>query len=336
MYGSHSSEYVGRSPYQDGAWIGLAISLLIHVVIGLLLLIIEPPESERRQLVSLKLIDKEPPSAGLDDGSVQALDGQVVDIPRPEREETPPPDARFLSRYNTRVDREQKTRHRGRRIHRPSGGEKRARAMDADGRGKKKGRRLGEEKKVDVVVALPRRHDGDSDGPKGGLGGLAMLMMPGVGRYSDGAGSGPWRPGVFLSDDAVLGVQEEGDATLVNSRSFKYWDFFQRVKDRVREEWNPGTAFRARDPNGKVYGSRDRLTVLAVVMDSGGSLLRMEVIRESGLPFLDREAMGSFKDAAPFPNPPDGLADERGRIAFNFGFLLDLSSSKSRFFWQRP
>jgi len=176
-----------------------------------------------------------------------------------------------------------------------------------------------------------------------GVAGLDRLLVPtlGGGRGAaraagrTGAGFGGEPLGGMISSDAVLGVPEEGDQTLVNTRSFKYWDFFQRVKDRVRAEWKPGEMYQARDPYGKVYGNRDRLTILSVALSAEGEVVRLEVSRESGLAFLDEEAIRAFRQAGPFRNPPAGLVDEDGRIAFTFGFLLEVGASKGRFFWQR-
>jgi hypothetical protein len=42
------------------------------------------------------------------------------------------------------------------------------------------------------------------------------------------------------------------------------------------------------------------------------------------LPFLDDEAIAAFREASPFPNPPQGLLDETGRIRFQFGFFFEI------------
>lgn len=269
-------------------------------------------------------------------------EGQIVDIPAPAVEEVPD-DARFLSRYDTRVEKEQRSRHRGRPKATGPGGDPGApggaRADDvpaaegvmlpgpeaddargAGGEGPDRGR-TGEKPRVDLAA-------------------LGRMMAPtlGAGRGLGGRlgrGGGGGLDGPSGSDDALLGVEDEGETTLVNSRSFRYWDFFQRVKEGVRGTWDPGPVYRGRDPTGKAYGAQDRLTVVSVVLDAQGGVQRLEVVRESGLPFLDQEAIRAFRAAGPFPNPPAGLADDAGRIAFNFGFLLEVGSTRGQFFWQR-
>lgn len=316
--------------------IGLVASLAAH---GLLVLILSSVTPERRTKdqassrvpIAMKVIEK-----GRErDKKTEKVTGEVVDIPKPVMERVPA-HARFLSRYNTATEREQKARGaHGRKTKRPSDGGASAgeqmsahtakpAGVDPEGKGLK----------------LPPGTKGPAAGTSNeptlhGLRGLDKLLLPTL--DGEGTASRLVSQGMsgYVTDDAMLGV-EEGDTTIVNSRSFKYWDFFQRVKERVRSEWNPGDVYRARDPYGKVYGTKDRLTVLGVVLDKEGRIVRVEVVRESGLPFLDQEAIRAMKEAAPFVNPPEGLADEKGRIVFNFGFLLELSSSRYRMFWRPP
>jgi TonB family protein len=52
------------------------------------------------------------------------------------------------------------------------------------------------------------------------------------------------------------------------------------------------------------------MTVLMVRLDDQGKIVKIEVERESGAPHLDEEAERAMRAAAPFPNLPEGLADE--------------------------
>jgi TonB family protein len=119
---------------------------------------------------------------------------------------------------------------------------------------------------------------------------------------------------------------EEGQSTFLNTKQWKHAPFFNRVKQGVAQHWNPVSVYRRRDPSGNVYGFRDRVTVLKVVLGRDGSLKAATVKNSSGLLFLDKEAIRAFRAAQPFPNPPRGLLDSDGKIRFSFGFLLELSS----------
>ncbi|HWN66959.1 MAG TPA: energy transducer TonB [Haliangium sp.] len=117
---------------------------------------------------------------------------------------------------------------------------------------------------------------------------------------------------------------EEGEATALNAKQWKYASFFNRAKRQIAQNWNPNRVLQAEDPRGNVYGVRDRITVLRVTLDSEGHLLDVIVVSGSGFDSLDEEAMRAFRAAEPFPNPPPDLVDPRsGRISFQFGFHLD-------------
>ncbi len=125
--------------------------------------------------------------------------------------------------------------------------------------------------------------------------------------------------------DHVKGVQE-GDATYLNTRRHVYATFYNRVKQAVAQHWNPNSVYRRRDPYGNIYGVRDRHTTLSVILTKAGKLTKVSVLRSSGLSFLDLEAVRAFRQAQPFPNPPQGMLSKDGRIRFKFGFFLQISS----------
>lgn len=134
------------------------------------------------------------------------------------------------------------------------------------------------------------------------------------------------------SNDYLPDIEDEGETNLLNTRKFRYWDFFQRVKDKISSEWDPGRVWKSRDPNGTRYGVRDRFTLLRVTLDPDGGLKSAGIARRSGLDFLDEEAQRAFAAAGPFPNPPTGLRNERGDIEFQFGFMFEISTQRFKFY----
>ena len=140
--------------------------------------------------------------------------------------------------------------------------------------------------------------------------------------------------GSFATDDYLPDVTEEAADTILRSNKYRYADFFYRVKESVRRHWHPDRVYRQRDPTGRVYGVKDRYTVLRVTLDEGGHLRNLLTTRDSGLEFLDAEALGAFRRAQPFPNPPSGMLDELGRVVFQFGFYFEITG-KHRFKWKR-
>lgn len=144
-----------------------------------------------------------------------------------------------------------------------------------------------------------------------------------------------YRPGTspFASDDFLPGIKDEGDTHLLDTIPYRYAGFFERVKGQVRMHWDPNRVYSLRDPTGQLYPRRDRLTVLAVVLDGHGTVLDASVSQPSGLKFLDDEALRAMWAASPFLNPPKGLVGDDGRIRFQFGFAL-LTSSSDELFWR--
>jgi TonB family protein len=141
-------------------------------------------------------------------------------------------------------------------------------------------------------------------------------LIPAVGSTAL-LGGGP-------SNDALRQVAL-GDATLLNTREFKYASYFNRLKRQVSEHWRPLQSFDQRDPTGNIYGYVPRTTTVCVTLSPDGTVNSVDVKRSSGVTFLDDEAVAAFQRAKGFPNPPRGLVDPDGHISFLFGFQVDMT-----------
>jgi TonB family protein len=130
------------------------------------------------------------------------------------------------------------------------------------------------------------------------------------------------------SVDKLDGV-EQGIGTALNSRRWKYASFFNRMKRRVAQNWHPAEVFMRRDPTGRVYGTKDRRTILKVSLNPNGTLARVFIIESSGIDFLDDEAISAFRKAQPFPNPPKALVEKGSSlISFSFGFHFQIDGRR--------
>lgn len=145
-----------------------------------------------------------------------------------------------------------------------------------------------------------------------------QALLPPIGAAGGGGGE--------QGTDTPLFDVEEGEQTLLNARRFKYWGYFNRIHESIKRNWRPGQEYRRADPSGRVYGVKDRMTVLTVRLDRHGTLLDLAVREGSGIAPLDDEALRAFRAAEPFPNPPSGLVGDDGTIQFSFGFFLDIKS----------
>ncbi|HEX9579143.1 MAG TPA: energy transducer TonB [Myxococcales bacterium] len=123
--------------------------------------------------------------------------------------------------------------------------------------------------------------------------------------------------------DDLRGV-EEGDETLLNSRSFKYAGFLNRVKETVGRVWVTRVQDEAgkRDPSGQLFSYKDRRTVVEFTLDSKGEVTDVHVAAGCGVPYLDNVAVEAFKIVQRFPNPPPGLIGSEGNVKLPFAFTL--------------
>ncbi|MCB9548404.1 MAG: energy transducer TonB [Myxococcales bacterium] len=304
-------------------------------------------------------------------------DGQVVEIPPPPREEVPD-DARLLSDYNSKVEKEMvsanlraptpKMRKSDRRLLSPgddengkSTAENRKRPDDSPS--KRRDDRPGDAErpgKTPGPAAKPGEERPKVAEPKpnplpAGDGVFKPAVEPSVAEQATPGGGGnvggAQAPANWTALLPTLGPEdmdrqdgsidhiedmEKGAETFLNTRDYQYAWFFNRVKRSVQQRWRALEAHRRHDPYGRIYGVRDRQTVVEVTLDPEGALEDIIITKDSGVAFLDEAAVAAFQDAQPFPNPPAGLKDADGRIRFRFSFFLEINSRGMRFLPSRP
>jgi TonB family protein len=124
------------------------------------------------------------------------------------------------------------------------------------------------------------------------------------------------------SADRLPGVAD-GDATLVNTRAFRFAAFYRRVYEAIRGEWRPNEEWDARDPHDRVFGRGPRRVLVDLVLEADGRLRDARLVRGSGLDFFDREALRAVAAAAPFPNPPRALVGPDGLVVVPVPLLFE-------------
>jgi TonB family protein len=125
---------------------------------------------------------------------------------------------------------------------------------------------------------------------------------------------------------------EEGEETLLNSRSFRYAGYLNRVKETVGRIWvtDVQDVSERRDPTGATFSYKDRTTVVEYTLDKAGEIRDVKVQASSGVDFLDRVAVDAFRKAERFPNPPAGLLGEQGVVTLQFAFTLMSATGGAR------
>ena len=113
-----------------------------------------------------------------------------------------------------------------------------------------------------------------------------------------------------------------GDETLLNTREYAYASYFIRMKRQMEGVWNP------RGIIDRYRLSQDQfITTVGIVLDQKGELSQVRIIKPSGNPALDQEALAAVQQAAPYLNPPKGLVETDGRIRIpQWNFIVTLGN----------
>jgi len=110
-----------------------------------------------------------------------------------------------------------------------------------------------------------------------------------------------------------------GEELKLNALGLDYGQYIIRMRDRLAQRWNPRRTIKP-----EMYDYNVIEVVLGIVLNDNGKLVDMKVIKTSFFPEYDEEAKETFRASEPFPNPPDSLIQEDGKVympwAFTFHF----------------
>lgn len=118
---------------------------------------------------------------------------------------------------------------------------------------------------------------------------------------------------------------EEGAFTALNTDQFTYYTFFARMNEQVRNRWVSAVrAYMSRLSRQELesLSRKNRQTVVEIVLSRTGEFTGSLVHGTSGDGELDQTSVESFKRAAPFLNPPQGMVESDGRIRLKYAFHL--------------
>lgn len=138
-------------------------------------------------------------------------------------------------------------------------------------------------------------------------------------------GEGPNDSEQSQSDDHLKDVKS-GLQTLLSTREFVYYSYYSRIKEQIRQHWEPGVREKVKiiyKQGRNIASAKDRVTQVLVILDKEGTLIRVEVLSASGIVDLDAAAVEAFEAAAPFPNPPTGMVESDGTIKIRWDFVLE-------------
>lgn len=136
----------------------------------------------------------------------------------------------------------------------------------------------------------------------------------------------PGSPGEASQTSDYLKGKDPGLETLLNTREYKYYTYFNRIRRKLSEHWEPKVKEKMNRmfKQGRTIASvDDKITKLLIVLNDNGVLVKVQVLSDSGVHDLDEAAIEAFRAAAPFPHPPDGIIDEEGTIKIRWDFILE-------------
>lgn len=134
------------------------------------------------------------------------------------------------------------------------------------------------------------------------------------------------RPGEVSQTSDFLKGKDPGLETLLNTREYKYYTYFNRIRRRLSEHWEPKVKERMNKmfrQGRSIASTEERVTKLLIVLNDAGVLVKVQVLSDSGIHDLDEAAIDAFRAAAPFPHPPKGIVDSEGTIKIRWDFILE-------------
>jgi protein TonB len=130
------------------------------------------------------------------------------------------------------------------------------------------------------------------------------------------------------SDDKLENVQQ-GDQTILSTREFRYFSYYHRIKELLRQHWKPNIEARVYKmwERGRQLSSSELTTKVLVLLSEQGAVRKISKVSGSGVPELDEAAVEAFEKAAPFPNPPKGIIDSDGFVRIRWDFILQTEAT---------
>ena len=138
---------------------------------------------------------------------------------------------------------------------------------------------------------------------------------------NENPGGDPTRTDDYLKD------VKSGLQTMMSTREFVYYAYYNRIKAALRSHWEPDIRERVniiQRQGRQLAAAHDRVTQVVVTLDARGELLGVQILSQSGLADLDNAAVEAFRNAAPFPNPPRGMVEVDGTVKIRWDFVLEV------------
>lgn len=290
----------------------LIISLFVHFLFVLFFTEYSDFLAENTDMVKKP---KEPEIQFVDVAEMDRLRGEIAELDKTNKKKAK--DAKFLSEKDNAVEKETKAAQRGEFQNKKNIESKKTQASAPS--------QAQQEAAAPEIKAPDMQTFGHGDmaipakKPKKAQS-ISDLRVNTMQEMSEAKANDASQTNDYLKDVAI------GAETHLNAREFLYYTYFNRIKKKLREHWEPLIHTRVRD---MVRGGRHvatlqgaKTTRLVITLDDRGGLSRVQISTTSGLMDLDNVAIEALRVSAPFPNPPKDLI-ENGFVKINWDFILE-------------
>lgn len=261
----------------------IILSVMLHLLIaGSVLVYNLAFEETKPPQVAIELVDLSIPPQVVRVRPKEQMKHQIVQQAETKNKSETPPETRFMSVQNQRVERETVAKNRGEF---------------------KNAKKTGQKDKPKLSDLTPK---------------FDPLAIKEIQQTENGEG-------LSQSDDYLKDIQT-GEQTMLNTREFRYYTYYSRIRRQLSHHWEP----RVREKLTKIFrqgrriaSDKDHVTKLLIVLNHQGVLVKVQVVGASGVHDLDDAATEAFRSAAPFPNPPAGIVESDGYVKIRWDFVLE-------------
>lgn len=130
--------------------------------------------------------------------------------------------------------------------------------------------------------------------------------------------------GDSTSGNDIPGVKS-GSFTALNTDQFTYYSFFERVNNAIRFRWISGVRKYTREAPPAEINRLAKVptpTVIQVLLDREGMVVKVHVVASSGSKALDQAVIDAFYQASPLNHPPAGMIQEDRMVHLNYSFKV--------------
>lgn len=295
---------------EDKSFLGLTLSILIHIALVLLILFLPKlnliPERERP--TEITIIDNNKKSQAFVDD---------VSIPKKDIVEELKEKAKLVSKFNKRVKEETVAKHIDRSKNNPFDTpslQEQQELGQSEKHGQTKAGSKTAESHPEIQSSMaglqPKPQTLGSGGPPGATEGFGKNIVMGASSIAQ------YIPGV-----------KQGSFSALNTDQFTYYTFFERMNEQLRYRWVSlvrSYLNSLSETDLARLTRQDKYFQVEVVLDTDGKYMKGFIHHSSGEHPIDMTAIDAFQAAAPFPNPPKGLVEDDGYIHLHYNFLLML------------